>query len=147
MACISLADLAQSQRCRVPTGETRLQHHRCAHRQQNNTIIHNPNPQPQHQQALVSTRQCTRQCTQQCNHSGSHDHNHDPASPVDAQDLGACVLIGVWELDLTIQASTAHQGWVQDVSTVGGSNDLQAYVHNARSRIRDTQFYWVAAPR
>lgn len=41
------------------------------------------------------------------------------------QDLGARVLVGVRELNLAVQAAAAHEGRVQDVCAVGGSDDLQ----------------------
>jgi hypothetical protein len=43
---------------------------------------------------------------------------------VDAHDLGARILAGMRELDLSVQPPAAHQRRVQDVGAVGGSNHL-----------------------
>jgi hypothetical protein len=59
---------------------------------------------------------------------------------VDAQDLGARVLVGVWELDLAVQPPTAHEGRVQDVCTVGGRNDLKV----GSKAIGSTGMGWVS---
>mmetsp|Transcript_18451 Transcript_18451/g.46679 ORF Transcript_18451/g.46679 Transcript_18451/m.46679 type:complete len:312 (-) Transcript_18451:612-1547(-) len=49
---------------------------------------------------------------------------HVHLARVDAQDLGACVLVGVRELDLAVEAARAHERRVQDVGAVGGGDDL-----------------------
>jgi len=52
-------------------------------------------------------------------HAGRHAH----APAVDAQDLGARVLVGVRELNLAIQATAAQERRVEDVGAVGGGDD------------------------
>mmetsp|Transcript_18452 Transcript_18452/g.46683 ORF Transcript_18452/g.46683 Transcript_18452/m.46683 type:complete len:537 (-) Transcript_18452:109-1719(-) len=53
---------------------------------------------------------------------------HVHLARVDAQDLGACVLVGVRELDLAVEAARAHERRVQDVGAVGGGNHNDASV-------------------
>jgi hypothetical protein len=43
---------------------------------------------------------------------------------VDLQNVKAGALIGVWELNLAVNAPRAQQRWVQDVDAVGGHEDL-----------------------